>query len=66
MNCTLGDDSLQISNYFTEVTLRHHHSSKILDLMQAIDKGRTMIGPQELYPKKFVYLDSEDDSASSK
>jgi hypothetical protein len=56
--CTLKEDSLRLSNDFAELTLRHHESGKLLELVQAIENGRTMVGPMNLYPKKFVYFDS--------
>lgn len=58
MNSTLTQDSVQISNGFTETTLKHDNPDRLLDLLEAINKGRLTIGPEDLYPKKFVYLDS--------
>lgn len=58
MNSTLTEDSVQISNGFTQYTLKHDCPHKLLDLLEAINRGRANIGPQELYPKKFIYLDS--------
>lgn len=43
MNCSLSEDSVQISNGFTEVVLKHETPCKLLDLLNAINKGRTTI-----------------------
>lgn len=45
MNSTLTQDSMQISNGFTEVILKHDNPDKLLDLLNAINRGRTTIGP---------------------
>ena len=60
MNCTLNEDNIQISNHFTQITLKHSEPTKLLKLLEAIGNGRTMIGPEELYPKKFVYFESAE------
>lgn len=64
--CTLTDDALRLSNDFTEMNLRHPQPEKLLELLQAIENGRTMVGAVHLYPKRFIYLGSIGSSKTSK
>ena len=45
MNSTLTSDSVEISNSFAHATLRHSNPEKLLDLLEAIDRCRTSLGP---------------------
>lgn len=56
--CTLEQNKMRLSNSYTEVSLTHEEPEKLLELMEAIQNSKTMIGPMNLYPKKFVYLDT--------
>lgn len=64
--CTLTEDTLRLSNDFTEMNLRHPQPEKLLELLQAIENGRTMVGAVNLYPKRFIYLGSIGSSKTSK
>ena len=57
MDAVLEEDSLRISNQFATINLTHRNPEVILKLLEAINKGRFSIGPEQLYPNKFNYLD---------
>lgn len=59
MNCTLDQDSIDISNSFMDVTLTSD-PKKMVELLEAINRGRLSIGPEELYPKKYLYISNKD------
>lgn len=60
MNSTLTQDSVEISNSFARATLRHGNEEKLLDLLEAIERCRTSVGPEDIYPKKYLYLNSAE------
>lgn len=58
MNSTLTAEAVKISNGFTSATLIHEDSQKLVGLLEAINRGRTDVGAEDLFPKKFLYLSS--------
>ena len=54
MNCTLYEDYIEISNQFGEVVLKHREPSKIMELIEAINKGRVEVTPEQMYPEKYA------------
>jgi hypothetical protein len=42
----------------------HESGEKLLELLQAIENGRAMVGAMNLYPKKFIYFGSLKSSDS--
>lgn len=45
MTCTLEEDHIEISNRFVKVQLTHDDDNEILNLNEAIKKGRVSMGP---------------------
>ena len=60
MTCRLEEESMDISNNFSKVSLQHDNPRELINLMEAINKRRVSIGPEDLYPKKYLYINSKD------
>ena len=63
---TLYEDSLRISNRFSEITLRHPKATKLLDLMEAANRSRTTVFIEDIYKRKFIYFESPEEKELKK
>jgi hypothetical protein len=62
MSCTLYEDCIEISNQFGEVILKHRDPAKILELVEAINKNKAEVTPEQMYPEKYRKLSSGTNS----